>query len=182
MQYAIWTANLLTPQHKIILITEPGKEKESIVRLARVGFENVVGFIEGGFEALLNYAIKNEENLKYLTKLDIPDLSKVKEHLEEILAKKENYQVLDVREKGEIETSGVIDPDAITIPLAKLEIDENIQRVIKAGENKTIAVHCKTGGRAAVAAAILKRHGVDRVSFLGGILNMQEKNVPFYKK
>lgn len=181
MQYAIWTANLLNPDQKIILITESGKEKESIVRLARVGYENVVGYAEGGFEGLLEYATKNSISMDHFASFHLPDLSKIKEHLEENLAKPENYHVLDVREPQEWQ-SGVLHKDATFISLKKLENPENIQQVLKSGEGKTIGIHCKTGGRAAIAGSILKKHGVKDISFLGGILNMQANNVPLVNK
>lgn len=181
MQYAIWTANLLSPDQKIILITESGKEKESIVRLARVGYENVVGYAEGGFEGLLEYATKNSISMDHFASFHLPDLSKIKEHLEENLAKPENYHVLDVREPQEWQ-SGVVHKDATFISLKKLENPENIQQVLKSGEGKTIGIHCKTGGRAAIAGSILKKHGVKDISFLGGILNMQANNVQLLNK
>lgn len=181
MQYAIWTANLLSPDQKIILITESGKEKESIVRLARVGYENVVGYAEGGFEGLLEYATKNSISMDHFASFHLPDLSKIKEHLEENLAKPENYHVLDVREPQEWQ-SGVVHKDATFISLKKLENPENIQQVLKSGEGKTIGIHCKTGGRAAIAGSILKKHGVKDISFLGGILNMQANNVQLVNK
>lgn len=50
--YAIITANMFPPNQKFLFITDPGQERESILRLARVGYENSVGFVEGGYEGL----------------------------------------------------------------------------------------------------------------------------------
>jgi hydroxyacylglutathione hydrolase len=181
IQYAIWTANLFSPDQKILLITEPGKEKESVVRLARVGYENVVGYVAGGFEGLLEYATKNNISMDHFVSFHVPDLSQIKEHLEENVPKKDTYHVLDVREPQEWQ-SGVVHKDAMFIPLKKLEQEENIQQVLKSAEGKTVGVHCKTGGRAAIAGSILKKHGVKDISFLGGTTNMQAKNFQFANK
>src|SRR5690606_35167976 len=48
--YAVWAGALIKPGTKLVLITAEGKEKESIYRLARVGYDSVVGYLEGGFD------------------------------------------------------------------------------------------------------------------------------------
>jgi glyoxylase-like metal-dependent hydrolase (beta-lactamase superfamily II)/rhodanese-related sulfurtransferase len=171
MTYAIWTATLFNPEQKIVLITDKGKEKESVIRLARVGYENVVGYVEGGFEAVKEYATKNGLEDK-ISSLVIPDLSKVNQYLQENLS---NIYILDVREKSELESTGVVaQQNAHFIPLGILE--NNLTELKKT--TLPIGIHCKTGGRASLAASILKRHDINDIVFLGGIGTMIEKGVP----
>ena len=53
-RFAEWAGSILPFDHPILLVSEPGKEKETIIRLARVGFDNVEGYLEGGYEAWKN--------------------------------------------------------------------------------------------------------------------------------
>src|SRR5690606_36288949 len=50
-RFAEWAGSLLSFSQPIVLVTEPGKEKESLVRLARVGFDKVKGYLQGGYDA-----------------------------------------------------------------------------------------------------------------------------------
>ena len=59
-RFAEWAGSLLPFDKPIILVTEPGKEKETIIRLARVGFEKIDGYLEGGFEAWKNAGEKTD--------------------------------------------------------------------------------------------------------------------------
>ena len=170
IQFAIWTATFFPPEKKIILITEVGKERESITRLARVGYENVVGYADGGYDALFAYAQEHSLQDKFAS-LTVVDLTQIKEVVEENATQK-NYDLLDVREKAEI-TSAL--PNANFFPLSGLE--KRIEEVKKTFEGKKIGIYCKTGGRASLASSILTKHGISDITFLGGILNMIEKEV-----
>ena len=50
--FAVWVGTLLKPNDRLILVTEPEKEEEAILRLARIGYENIVGYLEGGMQTL----------------------------------------------------------------------------------------------------------------------------------
>lgn len=51
--FAVWVGNLINASTPIFIISENGKERETIIRLARIGYDNVQGCLEGGFEAFL---------------------------------------------------------------------------------------------------------------------------------
>lgn len=170
--FAIWCATLIKPEQKIILIADSGKEKEAIVRLARVGLENVIGFVEGGFEAVRDHCQKEGKD-DYIVSLNPVKLDNVKETIDEF-SKSKNVAFLDVREKGEWTSTGIIPNSNLT---SLRELEEKIDEYVKIGTDKTIAVFCKTGGRAAIAASILKKYGIKNVCSIGGILNMLAANV-----
>ncbi|MCK5370867.1 MAG: MBL fold metallo-hydrolase, partial [Cyclobacteriaceae bacterium] len=83
-QYAIWVGSLIPIDRPIVLITEPGQEYESVLRLARVGFENVVGYLENGIETWK----KSEKLVQTVTSID-PEL--MMDYL------RNGFEVLDVR-------------------------------------------------------------------------------------
>jgi rhodanese-related sulfurtransferase len=177
LTYAIWTATLFKPSEKILLVTDQGKEKESIIRLARVGYQNVIGYLEGGFPAFADYCTKAEKN-EEISIIDTFDWANVKEQLTKFV--NEGIKIIDVREKGEWE-NGIVE-GAQLFNLS--DFQENIEEISKLGKDSKIAVYCKTGGRATLAASILKRSGFSNVINAGGVLNMVEKNVvltPFKK-
>lgn len=171
--YAVWTATLLSREKQILLVTDVGQEKESIIRLARVGFENVVGYVEGGYNSLKEYCQETNRN-DYITSLESVDLSNIKTIIEEYLPNG-NFVIIDVREKSEWESTGVV-PNSILISLKSLE--DKLPELISISGSKPLAVFCKTGGRAAIAGSILKKNNITKkVYYLGGILNMIDKHV-----
>jgi hydroxyacylglutathione hydrolase len=170
--YAIWTATLLTPEQKILLVTDIGQEKESIVRLARVGYENVVGYIEGGYPQLEQYCEKQGLKDKIVS-LESVDLTNIKTLVEEVLPK-ENIFLVDVRERSEYESTGIV-PGSHLNSLKTLE--QSLPDLLAQAADRPIGVFCKAGGRAAMAGSILKKYDVKKVYFLGGIGNMIEHKV-----
>src|SRR5258706_1349940 len=104
--YAIWAGTLIDIKRTIVIVASAGKEKESILRLARVGFENVKGYLDGGMESWMK-ADKKTETLESVTPEKFAALIKEK-----------NASILDVRRPGEYETSHVKGTEFI--PLAEL--------------------------------------------------------------
>ncbi len=171
MTYAIWSATLFKPSENIIIIADEGKEKESITRLARVGYHNVVGYVEGGYQSIAEYETK--EGLKGITSsIHAVDQSRIKEIVEKF--HHSNVNIIDVREPSEWE-SGIIE-NAHLINLSGLE--GRIEEVLKLGTENQVALYCKSGARAALASSILVKHGFTNVFNIGGMMNMVEKSVP----
>lgn len=104
----------------LVLVTEQGKEEESIIRLARVGYEQVIGYLEGGIENWLN---KGEE-IDTVTTIQAEQMSQFYNN--------SDYVVLDVRKPSEFDTEHVV--NAINIQLS--EIDE------RAGELIILKIYC----------------------------------------
>lgn len=151
-QFASWAARILGLDSMLIITGEdPEHVRESQMRLARVGIENlagyvaegVAGWIQGGFE------------LDYIPQITVQDFVDLRNQEPNRIA------VLDVREPGEV-ADGVIE-DAVCIPLGKLE-----SRLAELDRDKLLVVHCKGGYRSSIATSILRRVGFRDIANLTG--------------
>jgi len=152
-QYASWAARILGLDKRIILVGEDADQlRESQLRLARVGIENVQAYLEDGIAGW----IAGGYELDY-----IPQIS-VQEFAELLTQEKDHIAVLDVREGGEVE-SGAMD-NSIRIPLGQLQ-----DRAAELDRGKLLVVHCTSGYRSSIATSILRRAGFrDIANLIGG--------------
>lgn len=161
-QYAIWVGTILKPETPLVLVAETGKEEEAVLRLARVGYENVNGYLQGGIAAWIA-AGKKVDVVNSVT-------------AEEFAGHYTESKVLDVRRPSEQETTGVV-PDATLICLEKLE-----QNLGELDKNEHYYVHCAGGYRSIIAVSLLKRHGFDNLTNVyGGMGKIKETGVPLVK-
>jgi len=139
--FAPWAGNLITdPKQKIVLVTELGKEEETITRLSRVGFDNVSGFLDGGVEAW-----KKERDLDVINRITPFEF--------ESQIKNEGGKVIDVRGRGEFEKAH--------LKVAENLVLNNINEWIGAiDKNKNFFIHCAGGYRSMIAASILQARGI----------------------
>jgi glyoxylase-like metal-dependent hydrolase (beta-lactamase superfamily II) len=151
-QFAVWVGTLIDIQQPLVLVTEPGKEEETILRLARVGYENVVGYLAGGIEAWTG------------------PRDTVKSVLAASVAKGEvEGQLLDVRKPGEWSTSHV--KEASFLPLA--EFPEVLAELDK---HKPYVVYCAGGYRSMTALSLMRKHGFENaVNVYGGFGALQKE-------
>lgn len=158
--FAVWVGTLVDIHLPLVLVTEQGKEEESIIRLARVGYEQVIGYLAGGIENWINKG----EAIDSVTTIQAEQISQFYDNSE--------YVVLDVRKPSEFDTEHVV--NAINIQLS--EIDE------RAGEldnTKKYIVHCAAGYRSMMAASILKEKGFDNfVNVAGGWGSIKKTSLP----
>jgi glyoxylase-like metal-dependent hydrolase (beta-lactamase superfamily II)/rhodanese-related sulfurtransferase len=161
MTYAIWVATLLKPEDQIILITDPGKENESIIRLFRVGYYNILGYLEGGFE---NFLQKNTD-VEYLCKIPRLDYADSLKMFED-----KKIELIDVREIKEFENDGIVENSHL-MPLRELENNINEIKEYKNG----IGLYCKSGARAVIAGSILKKYGIENIFICGGYDTIKNK-------
>jgi hydroxyacylglutathione hydrolase len=156
-QFAPWVGALIADiQQPFLLITELGKEEESITRLARVGYDNVLGYLEGGFDSWKN-AHKEVDTVQRLT-------------AEEFAVKFANEKVftIDVRKTSEFEANHI--ENALNLPLDY--INENFSEFPK---NTPFVIHCAGGYRSMIAASILKARGLNNfVDVIGGFNAMSK--------
>jgi len=152
-QYASWAARILGLDTPLIIAGEdPEHVLESQMRLARVGIENVVGYLADGIAGW----IRNGFQLDYIPQLTVQDFVELREQEPERIA------LLDVREMAEI-AGGVIE-NSRCIPLGKLASSLN-----ELDRGKLFVVHCKGGYRSSVATSILRRAGFrDIANLIGG--------------
>jgi rhodanese-related sulfurtransferase len=143
---------MLRHDRPIVVIAEPGEEEESVMRLGRIGFDNVAGYLRDGMHALE----ARPELVRQLPRITAPALAK---ELDEPVAP----YVLDVRSRKEW-TSGHI-AGSHNIPLSHLP--ERLGEIPTAG---SVVVHCEGGYRSAIAASLLAGAGHIHVTDLvGGI-------------
>jgi hydroxyacylglutathione hydrolase len=146
-QYASWAGTLLSPDTPIIIVTEDDRVEEAVMRLARVGLENVAGYLEGGIGTWP----------KPLTKLAQIDVAGLRERLGEL-------SVVDVRGPGEYKGGHV--PDALNVPLSDLS-----RALEQLDSSKPLAVICASGYRSSTAASILQQHQFENVCNVAGGTN-----------
>lgn len=149
-KYAIWCGTLLDRTHPIVLIAEPGQETEAVMRLGRIGFDQVAGYLKNGMAALA----------------ERPDLLRViprmtAEALSERQADRDPPWVLDVRSEAEWNKGHLA--GSHNIPLNHLA-----ERAREIPTNRTVVVHCESGYRSAIAVSVLARLGLRNVIDLVG--------------
>jgi rhodanese-related sulfurtransferase len=159
-QYAVWVGSLIPIDKEIVLIAEPGKEHESVLRLARVGFENVAGYLEGGVEVWQ----KSGKAVQTVTSIEPESLMNYVD---------EGYEILDVRRSTEAETEHV--SGAINISLIDLE-----NRLEELDKEQKYVVHCAGGYRSMIASSILVNNGFKNIVNVHGGFGKIKKvdNVP----
>lgn len=141
--FAIWVGTVVDINKNLILVCDPGKEEESLLRLARVGYENVAGFLSGGFNAWKTAGKK----IDTVTSIEPADL---------VAKVSSGATVLDVRKISEAESGHIT--NATVIPLN--ELSENTSEI---KSNEPVYVHCAGGYRSMIAASILKAKGFNNV-------------------
>jgi glyoxylase-like metal-dependent hydrolase (beta-lactamase superfamily II)/rhodanese-related sulfurtransferase len=153
-QFATWFGTLFPLSEPVILICNTAEDaKNAIIRLARVGFENVQGFYAADADQLLADGF----NVETLQSIEASQLT-------------EEMTILDVRNAPEFDVKRV--QDAITIPLAEIET-----RSDELDMSKTYYVHCKSGYRSVIASSILQRQGFKNlVNVLGGFTAIENEN------
>jgi len=158
--FAMWVGEMIKDiKQEILLITYEGKEEEAMIRLSRVGYDNTIGYLEGGFKA---WKASGRE-VDHVDRLSP----------EEFAAKfNEKPLVIDVRKKSEYDSEHVV--DALNVPLN--QINEHLAQFPK---DKPFTVHCAGGYRSMIAASILKQRGWDNfVDIRGGFKEIAETKVP----
>lgn len=158
-RFAEWAGALLPYDQPIVLVTEPGQEKESIIRLARVGFDKVVGYLDGGYAAWIQAGgtfdmiidIEPDE-----LAMDIPHDNKM--------------EIIDVRKPDEYEAGHV--KGAVNIPLDTFKDTLTLAQI---DDDNNLYLHCAGGYRSVIAASLLKRQNFHNLrNVLGGFSKIKE--------
>lgn len=142
-RFAEWAGSILPFDQPMALVTEVGKEEETIVRLARVGFDKVEGYLDGGYEAWVN----SGEPIDMLIEVEADELGMDLLH-------DENIEVIDVRKENEFAEGHI--KNAINLPLSDMT---DIVQIANIDPNKNLYVHCAGGYRSTIASSLLKRQG-----------------------
>jgi glyoxylase-like metal-dependent hydrolase (beta-lactamase superfamily II)/rhodanese-related sulfurtransferase len=161
-RFAEWAGMILPFEQKMVLVTEAGKEEETVIRLSRVGFENMQGCLNGGFEAWQTAG----EKIDLIIDIEADELMMDIPH-------DPNLLVLDVRKETEFGEGHL--EHAMNLPLSEMT---NIVELAQFEETQNLYIHCAGGYRSVIAASLLKRQGVNNLrNVLGGwnSIKQQEK-------
>ena len=147
--FAPWVGAIIKDiKTKILLVCDPGLEEEAIMRLSRVGFDNVIGYLDGGFE-VWKKAKQKIDSVESISSLDLKEIINSKISLIDVRRKSE-------RNKGYLKLSQNIPLNNIDLNIK--DLDKNINHY----------VHCAGGYRSMIACSILKRFGFNSLCDVKG--------------
>ena len=159
-RFAEWAGSLLSFNKPMILVTDAGKEEETIIRLSRVGFSKIQGYLNGGFEAWQNAG----ETVDMIIDVEADELAMDMPH-------DPNLIVVDVRRETEFADGHVV--NAQNLPLNEMN---DVLNLTHFEDNQNLYVHCAGGYRSVIAASLLKREGTHNVrNVLGGWAKIKEQ-------
>ena len=160
-QYATWAGTMLNREHPIVIIAAPGRENESAVRLGRIGFDNVAGYLRNGLQSL-----ESRPDLVVFIERLSPQFAA------ELFASNQPPLPIDVRAPREREQRHI--EGSLSMPL------NHLARDLKAlPRDRPLLVYCAGGYRSSIAASLLKASGFDSVSEIaGGLVAWESANLP----
>lgn len=147
-RYATWCGSILRKDSPILVIAEDEKRiEEAIMRLGRIGFDQVKGFLKDGLSSFKN----DPDSLSQTKRISAQALSE----------QKETFMIIDIRSESEWEAGHIA--DSINIPLPQLE-----KRLAEIPREKAAVVHCQGGYRSSIAVSLLEKQGYENVFDLAG--------------
>jgi glyoxylase-like metal-dependent hydrolase (beta-lactamase superfamily II)/rhodanese-related sulfurtransferase len=149
-QYATWAGTVLDRAHPIVIIAAPGRENESAIRLGRIGFDHVAGYLQNGLQSLE----ARSDLIVFTERLSA-------QFAAEILSASDPPMVIDVRTPREREQKHI--EGSLNIPLNNL-----LERAQELPRNRALLLHCAGGYRSSIAASLLKKEGFKQVSEIAG--------------
>jgi rhodanese-related sulfurtransferase len=160
-QFATWAGTVLDRAKPIVIIAEPGREQEAALRLGRIGFDHVKGFMGGGMAALAE-----RPDLVWPTeRLSAPMIAAE-------LAGAAPPLVLDIRNPREWTAKHI--ESSLNIPLNHLQ-----ERIAEVPRDRRVAVHCAGGYRSSIAASILHQYGITNlIEMAGGLAAWDAAKLP----
>ena len=158
--FAPWVGALIADvKQPILLITPEGKEEETITRLSRVGFDQVIGYLKGGFNAWKT-ASKEYDTV---TSISVAELKEINENSE--------IPIFDVRKEGEFLSEHVVGANNTPLDYINNHLSEY-------PDQKTFYVHCAGGYRSMIAASVLKSRGIHNfIDVDGGFAAIKESEI-----
>lgn len=150
-QFAPWVGALVTDlKQPLLLVVDEGKEEEAIMRLARVGYDNTIGYLAGGVAAWVERG-KEVDTIRSVSA----------DEFEQIANEDPSVKVLDVRKPGEYES------EHLEMTLSR-PLDYINDWTTEIDHKDTYYIHCAGGYRSMIAASILKARGADQVIDIAG--------------
>ncbi len=149
-KYATWAGTVLSHERPILIVAAAGREVESAMRLGRIGFDHVEGYLEGGMQAL-------EARPDLVRRVDRITAAALAERLQAGDAP----AVVDVRAPGEHAAEAI--EGSVNIPLPQI-----VSRIDEIPSDRPVVIHCASGYRSSIAASLLQQHGLRNISDLVG--------------
>jgi hydroxyacylglutathione hydrolase len=166
-RFAEWAGSILSFNKPILLVTEPGKEEETVIRLARVGFSDFEGYLDGGFEAWQSAG----EQIDIVITIEADEFAMDIPHDEKL-------QAIDVRKETEFAEGHV--KNAINMPLSNLT---DMAMMAGLDDDQNLYVYCGGGYRSVIAASLIKKQGIHNLRNVAGGWGKikEEKKIPVEK-
>ena len=154
--FAPWVGSIIKDVNtKLLLVCDRGLEEEAILRLSRVGFDNCLGYLDGGISSWTN-----SNNYDTIESISADDLSKIIERV----------SLIDVRKSGERSNGYLYNSKHVSLD----DFQDQIKEIDKNNNNY---IHCAGGYRSMIACSILKRNGYDSViDVKGGFSSIRNSN------
>jgi glyoxylase-like metal-dependent hydrolase (beta-lactamase superfamily II)/rhodanese-related sulfurtransferase len=160
-QYATWAGSVLSREQPIVIVADPGREHEAAMRLGRIGFDHVAGYLQDGLRGVESR----------------PELLRQTERVSALVAagraggRAPAPAIVDVRGEGERQQKRIA--GSIGIPLTHLPA-----RLSELPKDRPLLVHCAGGYRSSIAASLLQRHGFTAGEIAGGIAAWEAARLP----
>jgi hydroxyacylglutathione hydrolase len=159
-KYATWAGTILKPGDPVAIIAAEGRQEEAAMRLGRIGYDTIAGYLPGGMRALE----LRPEFVRQTRRITVPMLM-------EYLAAPDPPLVLDVRTESEVSVKRI--PGSLNIPLQRLR-----EHIGELPLGKMVVVHCECGYRSSIAASLLEQHGLQECADLAGGIEAWETHRP----
>ncbi len=159
--FAPWVGSLITDINQpIVLVTPEGREQETITRLARVGYDNTLGYLEGGIQSWINAGLETDS------------IERITANTLEALMNSGEDSVIDVRKPGEYDAAHIA-----AVP--NIPLDFINEHIADFSSDKTTYLHCAGGYRSMIAASILKARGFhNMIDVIGGFGAIKNTGLP----
>jgi hydroxyacylglutathione hydrolase len=152
--FAPWVGAMIPDiKQQILIVDEPGREEEVITRLARVGYDYTIGFLQGGIDTWKK-AGKEMDKIKSVSAGELAD----------VIQKSKAVNILDVRKPGEYLSEHIINAENAPLDF----INDSMPAIDK---NKTYYVHCAAGYRSVIFVSVLRARGYDKLIDVKGGFN-----------
>jgi glyoxylase-like metal-dependent hydrolase (beta-lactamase superfamily II)/rhodanese-related sulfurtransferase len=157
--FAPWVGTLIKDiKQELLLITEPGREAEVITRLARVGYDYTIGYLDGGYDAWVAAG------------KDIDTITSITPEAFALLATNSDVHILDIRKKSEYDSEHIIGAENAPLDF----VNESMSIIDR---SKTYHVHCAGGYRSMIFASIMRARGFHNlIDVQGGFKAIKETN------
>ncbi len=160
--FAVWVGTLITDiNQQILIVTTPGREQEVVTRLARVGYDNTIGYLDGGMDIWKNAG----KEIDTIPTVSVEEFAVLETQHPEL-------NILDVRKKSEYFSEHILNAENLPLDF----INDNMHQIDK---NKTYYVHCAGGYRSMIFSSILRARGYHNLIDVDGGFTAIKKSGKF---